>query len=85
MVAAFEKAAFSTNPGSISAPVQTEFGWHIIQVIAHEEKSLTNEKFTEVKNTAFQTWLTSALETVEVIKTDYWESVVPSDPTLGSQ
>lgn len=85
MVAAFEKAAFSTNLGSISAPVQTEFGWHIIQVIAHEEKSLTNEKFTEVKNTDFQTWLTSALETVEVIKTDYWESVVPSDPTLGSQ
>jgi foldase protein PrsA len=32
MVAPFEAAAFSMEPGEISEPVQTDFGFHIIKV-----------------------------------------------------
>lgn len=32
MVKEFEDAAFSTNKGELSAPVQTTFGWHLIKV-----------------------------------------------------
>lgn len=32
MVSAFENAAFSMEVGTISDPVQTEFGWHLIMV-----------------------------------------------------
>lgn len=32
MAKEFEDAAFSMEPGEISEPVQTQFGWHIIKV-----------------------------------------------------
>jgi peptidyl-prolyl cis-trans isomerase D len=32
MVKEFEKAAFETKPGTVSAPVRTAFGWHLIKV-----------------------------------------------------
>ncbi len=36
MVAPFEEAAFSAAPGDIVGPVQTEFGYHVIEVLDHE-------------------------------------------------
>jgi parvulin-like peptidyl-prolyl isomerase len=32
MVPAFETAAFTMEPGQVSQPVQTQFGYHIIKV-----------------------------------------------------
>ena len=34
MVKPFEEAAFNLEVGELSQPVQTQFGWHLIQVSA---------------------------------------------------
>src|SRR6185312_8133895 len=44
MVPPFEKAAFALTPGEISEPVQTPFGYHIIQVESHSTKTLDEVK-----------------------------------------
>ena len=62
----FEKAMDRLQPGEISDPVQTTFGWHLIQVIERRSKDVSNERQRqEARKTivarktdpAYQEWL----------------------------
>lgn len=39
----FEEAMSSLKPGEVSAPFQTQFGWHIVQVLERREHDSTRE------------------------------------------
>jgi peptidyl-prolyl cis-trans isomerase D len=49
MVGPFEDAAFSLKKGELSAPVQTPFGWHLIEL--QDIKPGTKRPFSEVRAT----------------------------------
>ncbi|MDR2736108.1 MAG: peptidylprolyl isomerase [Gracilibacteraceae bacterium] len=50
MVAEFENAAFSLNPGERSEPIQTTYGFHIIETLEHKPGK-TAEDFEEFRST----------------------------------
>jgi peptidyl-prolyl cis-trans isomerase C len=50
MVPEFSEAAFKLEPGQISDPVKTQFGWHIIKV--EEKRVKTFPPFDQVKDQA---------------------------------
>ncbi len=39
MAPAFANAAFSTAPGNVAAPFQTEFGWHVLEILGRRATS----------------------------------------------
>jgi len=51
-VANFERAAFSLEPGTLSDPIQTEYGIHLLRVTAHEQARVRplEEVASEIQN-----------------------------------
>jgi parvulin-like peptidyl-prolyl isomerase len=78
----FADAVVAAEIGAIVGPVQTEFGYHIIQVRAREDRELTEEQVSQAKEAEFSTWLeelkTSKAATTQTFSN--WVNYVPSDP-----
>jgi peptidyl-prolyl cis-trans isomerase C len=62
MVKPFEDAAFTLKAGEISAPVQTEFGWHVIKV--EDKRNRPVPQFDEVKDQLMASLVQNQLKTV---------------------
>ncbi len=79
MVPEFSDAAFSMGIGDISDPVQTAFGWHIIEVLGHQEQVLDPYTFETRVQTAYQEWLNTKLEDAQIeIDQDLVNDIVSS-------
>ena len=91
MVAEFEAAAFSLPIGEFSDPVQTQFGWHIIEVLEKREVPLSADDLTTAKQKALTDWLDAQRQVtlpdgrLEVEVFNNWLDDVPTRPTLPTQ
>ncbi len=81
---AFEAVAWNLKVGEISKPVKSSFGWHIIQVLGHEERALSASQLQQAQQTAFNDWLTKAAAGDGIKKYDVWQDNIPTTPDLSS-
>jgi parvulin-like peptidyl-prolyl isomerase len=83
MVAPFEEAAFSGEVGDIVGPVETDFGYHIIQILG---------KDTRVDQTAYDNLVATALADLlneyeansDIQYADNWINYTPTEPDVLS-
>jgi len=85
MVTEFETAAFAMKVGEISKPIKSQFGYHIIQVLGHEERPLNATQYQQKKDKVFSDWLAEARKGAKVQTFDVWKERVPAEPTLPAQ
>jgi peptidyl-prolyl cis-trans isomerase D len=85
MVAEFEEAAFELEFSEISAPVQSQFGWHIIQLLGQENRAISDDRLEQIRQQTLSEWLTEQREAAEVVYIDDWVAKVPTEPTIPQQ
>ncbi|PKO13923.1 MAG: hypothetical protein CVU39_17065 [Chloroflexi bacterium HGW-Chloroflexi-10] len=81
MDTAFEEAAYALTIGETSSAVQSQFGWHIIQLLGKEVRPLTDTQLSQEQQTMFSDWLTTEKEKYTIEKYEQiWKAIVPSEP-----
>ena len=80
MVPEFAEAAFSQKIGEIGEVVQSQFGYHVIQVIDRQELPVSASQYEQNRQTAFTDWLAKAREDADLTTYDYWKERVPTEP-----
>ena len=86
MVKEFETAAFALEkPGDYTqTPVKSQFGYHIIQLIAKQDRPLTADQYKTAKDKAFSDWLEVARKEYGEQTFDIWKEHVPTEPNFTS-
>ena len=76
MVAPFQQATFALEPGEVSDPVQTQFGWHVIKLNETRQKEappleeVRNELANQLRQEAVGNFIDSATESANVERPD---------------
>ena len=91
MVAEFEEVAFTLPVGELGEPVQTQFGWHIIQVLEQRSPETATE-LDQARQMALDEWLEAQRAAtgadggpLVVIFDQNWQDRVPTTPRLRIQ
>jgi parvulin-like peptidyl-prolyl isomerase len=85
MILPFEEAAFTLEIGGISEAIETQFGWHIIQVLGHESRPINDSRRSSLQAEVFQAWLEAQRAEATIDIEPNWMEFVPTDPAIPAQ
>jgi len=82
MVPEFADAVRKLEIGEISDPVQSQYGFHIIQKLGQADIPMTSSQWETERQQAFDDFLAKLRDEADIVMTDGWEAKVPSTPNL---
>ncbi|MBN1535113.1 MAG: peptidylprolyl isomerase [Anaerolineales bacterium] len=86
MVASFEDAAFALQSvGEISPPVQSDYGWHIIQLLGRQYRQLSESEYRQLQNEKFEEWMTELKNTSDITIESIPTEDIPTEPAFPEE
>ncbi|MCB2179770.1 peptidylprolyl isomerase [bacterium] len=82
MVQEFEDAAFSGEVGDIVGPVQTTYGFHIIQILGKEMRQVDDTTLASMVNAALTDILDQDIANADIVYANNWINRTPTDPSI---
>jgi parvulin-like peptidyl-prolyl isomerase len=82
MVPEFEEVAFDLEVGEISEPVESQFGYHIIQTLGRTTLPLDSFAYEQARQSEFEDYIAQLREEADITIYDYWVERVPLSPNL---
>ncbi len=70
------------NIGEISPAVKTTMGYHIIQVLGHEERPLSTKYLNIAKQKVYSDWMSNLRSQTTITINDLWKDYIPTEPTV---
>jgi parvulin-like peptidyl-prolyl isomerase len=67
----------------VIGPVETEFGFHIIEVTARETQPLTENEIGIMhseRREQFEVWLAQQIAAAQIDRSGVWPDVIPAEP-----
>ncbi|MFQ5410572.1 MAG: peptidylprolyl isomerase, partial [Anaerolineales bacterium] len=84
MVPAFEEAAFSNDIGIVPELVETQFGFHIVEVLDKGTRPVSDYALNQQRGAAYREWLFELRSNADVEVFTWWEENPPDQPSLDS-
>lgn len=85
MIAEFEDAAFSGEVGDIIGPVQTTYGYHIIQILGKEMRPVSSTTMDSLVYTALTDILNEYKTNADIVfPSENWINYTPTEPNVIS-
>ena len=73
----FADAVTTGEAGTILAPVETQFGWHIIRINSKEERPVEGDEREQIIDVQFRRWQQEQLTNVSININPDWQSFIP--------
>jgi len=83
MVAPFEEAAFAGEVGEVVGPVETNFGYHLIQIIGKDTR-VDQDSYDNLVLTALTDLLSQYKEEATIVFAEDWTKRTPTKPDVIS-